>query len=130
MYEGRTAAVDHLANWQIKGGNGAYIFAIDRDTGAITIPDRSKLNGNSSFTLTLMASDGILPAHDATVTITPQVVTGTVQLITNITLTKQGDGSWTAAVTVNNTRHGDGGERGADRSRCWQCERHAPRRYR
>jgi len=60
-----------LQNWQIKGGNGAYIFSINGETGAITLADSSKLDPHvSSYTLTLMVSDGILPSHDQTVTIT------------------------------------------------------------
>ncbi len=58
-----------LQNWQIKGGNRAYIFGIDRETGTITIADHSRLDPGT-YSLTLMASDSILPSHDQTVTIT------------------------------------------------------------
>ncbi len=58
-----------LQNWQIKGGNGAYIFGIDRETGTITIADHSRLDPGT-YSLTLMTSDSILPSHDQTVTIT------------------------------------------------------------
>ena len=59
-----------LQNWQIKGGTGAYIFSIDRSTGMIRLNDPLKLDlRTSSYTLTLMVSDGILPSHDETVTI-------------------------------------------------------------
>jgi len=58
-----------LQNWQIKGGNGAYIFDIDQKTGLITVADRGGLDPGT-YSLTLMASDGILPSHDQTVTIT------------------------------------------------------------
>lgn len=95
-----------LTNWQIKGGTGAYIFAIDPSSGAITIPDRTKLNGNTSFTLILMASDGILPAHDTTITINPTIVNGTVQLLTTTNISKQADGSYQATVTVTNSGTG------------------------
>jgi hypothetical protein len=60
-----------LQNWQIKGGTGAYLFSIDRDTGVIRLADPLKLldSKTSSYTLVLMVSDGILPSHDETVTI-------------------------------------------------------------
>lgn len=59
-----------LRDWQIKGGSGAYIFAIDPESGTLSLADRSKLDPHvSTYSLTLMASDGILPAHDQTVTI-------------------------------------------------------------
>jgi hypothetical protein len=59
-----------LQNWQIKGGTGAYLFSIDRNSGTIRLTDALKLDPRaSSYTLTLMVSDGILPSHDETVTI-------------------------------------------------------------
>lgn len=59
-----------LQNWQIKGGTGAYIFSIDRNNGAISVADPTKLNlFAKSYTLVLMVSDGILPSHDEMVTI-------------------------------------------------------------
>ena len=59
-----------LQNWQIKGGTGAYLFSIDRNSGVIRLADPLKLElGTNSYTLTLMVSDGILPSHDETVTI-------------------------------------------------------------
>jgi len=97
-----------LQNWQIKGGTGANIFDIDPVAGTITIPDRSQLNGtNSTFTLTLMASDGILPSHDTDIMITPApLATGPIQLVAAATLTQLGDGSYQAAVTVSNVGTG------------------------
>jgi hypothetical protein len=68
--EGTPGGGGPLQNWQIKGGTGAYIFSIDSQTGVIRVDDESKLDPSaSSYTLTLMASDGILPSHDQTVTI-------------------------------------------------------------
>jgi hypothetical protein len=59
-----------LQNWQIKGGTGAYLFSIDQSTGMIRLADPLKLNPRTtSYTLTLMVSDGVLPSHDQTVTI-------------------------------------------------------------
>jgi hypothetical protein len=59
-----------LQNWQVKGGTGAYLFSIDRNSGVIRLADPLKLElGTNSYTLTLMVSDGILPSHDETVTI-------------------------------------------------------------
>ena len=61
-----------LKDWQVKGGSGAYKFAIDSETGQITIADATALDyaGNGSYTLTLMVGDGKLPSHDGVVTIT------------------------------------------------------------
>jgi hypothetical protein len=60
-----------LEDWQIKGGSGAYVFSIDRSTGEIKLAEPFKLDPRThSYTLVLMASDGILPSHDQTVTIT------------------------------------------------------------
>jgi len=96
-----------ITNWQIKGGTGAYGFDIDSATGNISIADRTQLNGASSYTLVLMASDGILPAHDTTVTINaPAAVNGTVQLITTTSLALQTDGSYLGTVTVTNNGTG------------------------
>jgi hypothetical protein len=95
-----------LSNWQIKGGNGAYVFSIDPNTGWITIPDRTKLNGSSSWTLTLMASDGILPSHDAVVTINTANVAGNVQLVTTTSISLNNDGSYIDAITITNNGTG------------------------
>ena len=69
----------------------------------------------ASYSLTLMASDGILPAHDTTVTISTPIVNGTIQLLSSATFSKQGDGGWLATITVTNTGTGDSAERGAHR---------------
>jgi hypothetical protein len=96
-----------LVNWQIKGGTGAYAFDIDPDSGNITVTDRTQLNGGSSYTLTLMVSDGILPSHDATVTINPPaVVAGTVQLVSTASLSKLDGGGYQATITVTNNGTG------------------------
>lgn len=62
---------DKLTNWQIKGGTGAYRFAINSATGEITIADPFAIDffHGASYTLTLMVSDGKLPSHDQNVTI-------------------------------------------------------------
>lgn len=63
---------DTLVNWQIKGGTGAYKFAINPATGQVTIADASAIDyaNTPSYSLTLMVGDGKLPSHDAVVTIT------------------------------------------------------------
>lgn len=63
---------DVLAGWQIKGGSGAYKFAIDNASGVITIANPFAIDfvHTPSYTLTVMVGDGKLPSHDATVTIT------------------------------------------------------------
>jgi 6-phosphogluconolactonase (cycloisomerase 2 family) len=59
-----------LENWQIKGGSGAYAFSIDPESGVIKLANPSQLTPHQRcYTLVLMASDGILPSHDTTVTI-------------------------------------------------------------
>ncbi|MBV9265350.1 MAG: cadherin repeat domain-containing protein [Acidobacteriaceae bacterium] len=63
---------DTLKDWQIKGGTGAYKFSIHSATGAIRIADPEAIDfaNTPSYTLILMVSDGKLPSHDQTVTIT------------------------------------------------------------
>jgi hypothetical protein len=60
-----------LGNWQVKGGSGAYTFAIDRSAGVITIANASALDfvSTASYTLTLTVDDGKLPSKDEVVTI-------------------------------------------------------------
>jgi hypothetical protein len=97
----------NIANWQVTGGTGAYIFDIDPATGTITIPNRQALNGGSSYTLTLLASDGILPTHQTTVNLNPPaVVAGTVQLVATTTWVQLGGGGYQGTVTVTNTGTG------------------------
>jgi hypothetical protein len=63
-------AADTIQSWQVTGGTGAYIFRINPTTGEITIPDRSKLDGQAhNYTLALMMGDGKLPSHVENVTI-------------------------------------------------------------
>jgi hypothetical protein len=105
--KGTPGSAGALQNWQIKGGTGADVFDVDPATGAITIPDRTKLNGGSSYTLTLMASDGVLPSHDTVVNINAAaVVAGNIQLATTASLTQLSDGSYQATVTVTNVGTG------------------------
>jgi hypothetical protein len=70
-----------LQNWQIVGGsnngatnNGAYTFALDPNSGEITVANKTMLDPSAStYTLTLMVGDSLLPSTklgvDATVTI-------------------------------------------------------------
>jgi hypothetical protein len=60
------------------------------------------LNGSTSWTLTLTASDGILPAHDTDVTISTPNVAGNVQLVTIGVVNRNSDGSYTLTLTVTN----------------------------
>lgn len=53
-----------LGNWLVTGGTGAYKFKLDRQTGEITIPDRSVLDpAVTSHTLAVTVSDGKLMSH-------------------------------------------------------------------
>jgi hypothetical protein len=70
-----------LQNWQITGGanngltnNGAYTFAINPSSGAITMPSIAMLDPSATtYTLSLMVGDSLLPSTklgvDTTVTI-------------------------------------------------------------
>lgn len=59
-----------LQNWQVVGGTGAGIFAVNHSTGMITIADlqHADLN-NSSYTLMVTVSDGLHTSAPGTVTI-------------------------------------------------------------
>src|SRR5690606_11462876 len=48
-------------SWQITGGTGAAIFAIDAATGKITVKDNSAIDfeTDTTYTLTLTVSDGV-----------------------------------------------------------------------
>jgi hypothetical protein len=63
---------DTLRAWQIKGGTGAYKFAIEPSNGQLTIADAGAIDfaGTGSYTLTVTVSDGKLSSKDETVTIT------------------------------------------------------------
>jgi hypothetical protein len=62
---------DPLGNWQITGGSGVGKFAIDRDTGEITVTDPQALEraNASRFTLAVIVSDGRLAADQVVVEI-------------------------------------------------------------
>jgi hypothetical protein len=62
---------DPLGNWQLTGGTGVGLFAIDRDTGRLTIADprRLKLARISRFTLLVTVDDRKLTSQAETVTI-------------------------------------------------------------
>jgi len=49
-----------LQGWQITGGTGASVFAVNSTTGQLTVANRAALSAavNSSFTVTLTVSDG------------------------------------------------------------------------
>lgn len=52
-----------LQGWQITGGNAAYIFSLDSNTGSITIPDRKQLNAQiPTYTMSVMVGDSLLPS--------------------------------------------------------------------
>lgn len=59
---------DGLGNWQITGGTGAYTFAVDRDTGRVTVADQRALT-RSRYTLSVIVDDGKLPSRVEVVTI-------------------------------------------------------------
>jgi hypothetical protein len=61
---------DTLRDWQIKGGSGAYKFAIDSTSGEITVADDHALDfSDSTYDLIISVGDGKLPSHDQSVTI-------------------------------------------------------------
>ncbi|HYE56201.1 MAG TPA: cadherin domain-containing protein, partial [Chitinophagaceae bacterium] len=58
-------------NWQITGGNGSGIFAIDPATGKITIAHPSSIDfSRTSYTLKVTVSDGDMTSTEQDVTIT------------------------------------------------------------
>jgi hypothetical protein len=65
------ADLEPIGSWQIKGGTGAYKFAINSATGQITVADPASIDfaGTKSYNLVVIAGDGKLPTHDAVVTI-------------------------------------------------------------
>ncbi len=62
---------DLLRNWQIKGGTGAGLFAIDRDTGRLTVADSARVSAapRRRYSLIVTVSDGRITSSDALVTI-------------------------------------------------------------
>ncbi|MCA9049798.1 MAG: DUF2341 domain-containing protein, partial [Planctomycetaceae bacterium] len=60
-----------FSNWQIVGGNGTGIFAINGSTGQLTIADPASLDfeTTSSYTLTLTVSDGTNTSATQTVSV-------------------------------------------------------------
>jgi hypothetical protein len=62
---------DTLGSWQIKGGSGAYKFAISPQSGQITIADAAAIDfaNIDSYNLVVIVGDGNLPSHDEVVTI-------------------------------------------------------------
>jgi hypothetical protein len=62
---------DKASDWQIKGGSGAYKFAINSASGEITVADERALDfaHHSSYDLVVMAGDGKLPSHNQVVRI-------------------------------------------------------------
>ena len=64
-------AGDTLQDWQIKGGSGAYKFAINSVTGEISVADERALDfsHDKSYDLVVMVGDGKLPSHDEVVRI-------------------------------------------------------------
>ena len=91
---------DTLRNWQITGGTGASLFAINRTTGQITVPNPALLDFSStpSYTLRVAVSDGLVISRHEVVTISA----ATIQLLSTATLTKLDDGSYRATVVVTN----------------------------
>ncbi len=63
---------DVIGSWQVKGGSGAKAFAVDSDTGTLTLPKWHHLDfkNTSEFKLVVFAGDGNRPSKDAEVTIT------------------------------------------------------------
>ena len=62
---------DDLSNWMITDGNDDGIFAIDSETGELTVSDNTSLDfeTSSSHTLTVTVSDGTATSASETVTV-------------------------------------------------------------
>ncbi len=65
-------AGDTLQGWQVKGGSGAYLVSIDKDSGVLKVIDAAALAKAdlSKVRLTLMVGDGKRPSKDAEVIVT------------------------------------------------------------
>jgi len=64
-------AADTVGSFQIKGGTGAKIFSINKDTGQLYLEAAGRVDfaNASEYTLTVIAGDGKRPSKDASVTI-------------------------------------------------------------
>lgn len=103
--QGTSGSAGPLQSWQIKGGNGVGVFKVDAATGDITIPDPSLLDTTRTtpYSLIVIAGDGQLVSHDATVTIMPvPIIAGNNQLLATAVLTKLSSGGYQALVTITN----------------------------
>jgi hypothetical protein len=62
---------DQLGNWQVTGGTGAYIFAVDAATGRLTLghPELLRRFRRAHYTLTVVVDDRKLTSHEETVII-------------------------------------------------------------
>jgi endo-1,4-beta-xylanase len=76
---GTVAAIDSdagqtLSGWQIEGGSGATLFAIDAARGAITVADGAALDfeATTSYTLDVSVYDGFRRSETRTVTVNVQ----------------------------------------------------------
>ncbi len=61
-----------LSDWQITGGSGALLFAIDATTGSLKLADTAAaldFESASAYTLTVSASDGLRRSAPATVNV-------------------------------------------------------------
>jgi hypothetical protein len=63
---------DTLQGWQVKGGSGAKLFALDPSTGAISLGKWHRIDfaNATEYKLTVFTGDGKRPSKDAEVTIT------------------------------------------------------------
>ena len=63
---------DTLQGWQVKGGSGARLFALDPSSGAISLGKWHRIDfaNATEYKLTVFTGDGKRPSKDAEVTIT------------------------------------------------------------
>lgn len=63
---------DTLQGWQVKGGSGAKLFALDASSGAISLGKWHRIDfaNATEYKLTVFTGDGKRPSKDAEVTIT------------------------------------------------------------
>jgi hypothetical protein len=63
---------DTLQGWQVKGGSGAKLFALDPSTGALSLGKWHRIDfaNATEYKLTVFTGDGKRPSKDAEVTIT------------------------------------------------------------
>ena len=92
-------------SWTITGGTGAAVFALDSDTGQLTVADSSRLDRETipSFTLQVTVSDGVNTSAGETVAITLDDVNEFAPALADATFTvdeNSANATWVGTLTA------------------------------